>query len=195
MPIPEHEEISRVFLDTMDRDRWLDLVSEASDLIASHEAKLDILFHGTTEAQAISIVAGGMRPTLAFETTWDGSEIKSRGSFWGTVDVAAWWAVDAASRRGGNPALIAVRAEDLADLARLEIDIPTRDFPQYETALDDPDRAPLWATGQTRCWEDSLNDLGSVTAIHEARIQMDSATVFDRFESLKLILGARSFST
>lgn len=194
MPIPEHEEISRVFPDTTDRDRWLDLVSEASNLVASHEAKLDILFHGSTEAHAISIVADGMRPTLAFETAWDGSDIKSRGSFWGTVEVAAWWAVDAAFTRGGKPALIAVRAEDLSDLARLEIDIPTRDFPQYDTALDDPDRGPLWATGQSRCWEDSLNDLGSVTAIHEARIQMDSATIFDSIESLKLILRERLFS-
>jgi hypothetical protein len=191
-----HPKIADAFQDETELRDWVALVSSASELIENAGATEDVLFHGTTDGRAKRILSEGMRPTMAFEVSpEDDEEYTCHGSFWGRIDVAAWWAASAAVNRGGRPVLIAMRTEDLEDQAVLGIDIPSRDFPQVDAAVFyNPDVAARWMTGERPSWQDSLCDLGSLTAIHDDRIHMDSAIIFDTIESLQRILENRSFS-
>jgi hypothetical protein len=196
MTIPIHPKIADAFDRETDMLDWIALVTAAAEQIEASGATEDVVFHGTTENRARRILADGMRPTMAFEVSPDDEdEYRCRGSFWGRIEVAAWWAASAACNRGGHPVLIAIRTEDLAEQAVLGIDIPSRDFPQVDLSpFDDPTVAARWIVGEHPSWRDSLHDLGSLTAIHDGRIRMDSAMIFDTIESLHRILGNRSFS-
>lgn len=196
MTIPMHTNIADAFQDETELRCWIALVSAAVELIEDVGAAEDVLFHGTTDDRAPRILAEGMRPTMAFEASpYDDEEHSCQGSFWGRIDIAAWWAASAAINRGGRPVLLVMRTEDLADQAVLGVDIPSRDFPQVDpSTFDEPDVASRWMVGGHPSWQDSLRDLGSLTAIHDDRIRMDSAIIFDTIESLHRILGNRSFS-
>lgn len=193
MSTAEHPKAEAV-LDPHALAAWRELVAATAATLDEFGARTDILFHGTTDDRAERIMADGMRPTMAFEVVGD-DEQSCQGSFWGTVEVAAWWAVSAATNRGGRPVLVAIATEDLARIADLGIDIPSRDFPQTGAEpFDDPVVAARWAVGEYPTWEDSLLDLGSLTAIHDDVLSMDSAMIFDTVESLNRILGFNRFS-
>lgn len=195
MPDISHPLISHAIPDPGERESFVRLVEETAFLLRSHGCETTVVFHGTVDHVADRILSEGMRPTMTFASSFDGEEYSCQGSYWGRVEVAAWWAVSAAANRGGRPVLIAIGVDDLQSQADIGVDIPTRDFPQeYVTAFDDPETCERWRTGNRRTWEDSLLDLGSVSAIHEGKLAMDSAMIYDNVESLWRILVGRSFS-
>lgn len=173
---------------------WRELVAATRSTLAELDATTEVVFHGTTDDRAARIMTKGMRPTMAFEVVGD-EEQSCKGSFWGTIEIAAWWAVSAAANRGGRPVLVAISTEDLARIADLGIDIPSRDFPQTDfEPFEDASVAARWAVGEHPTWKDSLLDLGSLTAVHDDMLSMDSAMIFDNVESLNRILGFSRFS-
>lgn len=196
MPARLHHEIGLKIADEHERRDWINLVTALSDRIEEDGLSDEILFHGTTLEKARSIMSTGMRPTDAFEVLPDGTEIMTEGSFWGTVKTAAWYAEDTAFyRTGGTPVLLACPVGFLQTYSILGIDIASRDFAVPGlTLLDDPEVASRWATGIPHTWQDSLSDLGSVTALHEYDLPLDAAVIVHDIESLYRILPDRVFS-
>ncbi|NTF17185.1 hypothetical protein G6L37_01915 [Agrobacterium rubi] len=195
MPSRFHDNLGLKIASEDDRHEWIALVTAISDRIDEAGMAEDILFHGTTIRQARSILRHGMRPTDAFEVLHDGEETMTQGSFWGTVRTAAWYAEDKSFHRGDRPALIACPVGFLQTYSTLGIDIPSRDFPVPGlTQLEDPGTAARWATGMTRTWQDSLSDIGSVTALHEEILPLDAALIMHGIESLERILENNVFS-
>lgn len=191
-------EIGLKIADADQRLAWISLVTDIADKVDDMGLSEEILFHGTTISKAKAIMRNGMRPTDAFEVMPDGSESMTSGSFWGTIRTAAWYAEDSAFHRsGGAPAIIACPAGFLQTYATLGIDIPSRDFPQPGLTLLDHDEEARgrWAIGQTQSWQDSLADLGSLTALHDYDLPLDQAVIVDEFESFDRILQARPFSS
>ncbi len=191
-------EIGLKIADEDQRLAWISLITDIADKVDEMNLSEEILFHGTTIGKARAILRRGMRPTDAFEVMPDGSEIMTSGSFWGTIRTAAWYAEDSAFHRsGGAPAIIACPVGFLQTYATLGIDIPSRDFPQPGLTLlnHDEEARGRWAIGQTRSWQDSLADLGSLTALHDYDLPLDQAVIVDEFESFDRILQARSFSS
>jgi hypothetical protein len=112
------------------------------------------------------------------------------------VRTAAWYAEDTAFyRSGGTPVIIACPRGFLQTYATLGIDIPSRDFPQpgLTRLEDEEDVQDRWAVGRTRSWQDSLADLGSLTALHDYDLPLDQAVIVDEIESLNRILPSPSF--
>jgi hypothetical protein len=193
-----HHEIGLKIADEAARRDWIALVEQIADKVDELGLEEEILFHGTTIDKAQAIMRTGMCPTDAFEVLPDGSEIMTPGSFWGTVRTAAWYAEDTAFyRSGGAPAIIACPVGFLQTYATLGIDIPSRDFPQpgLSRLEDEEDVQARWAVGQTRSWQDSLADLGSLTALHDYELSLDQAVIVDDIESLTRILPSASFSS
>jgi hypothetical protein len=192
-----HHEIGLKIDDEDGRREWVALVTDIADRVDEAGMGEEILFHGTTANKARAIMENGIRPTDAFEVLSDGSEVMTTGSFWGTVRTAAWYAEDKAFYRPWDaPAIIACPVNFLQTYATLGIDIPSRDFPHPGlTRLDyEDDVRARWAAGRERTWQDSLADLGAVTALHEYDLPLDQAVVVDRIESLVRILQVRVFS-
>jgi hypothetical protein len=191
-----HHEIGLKIADEAARRGWIALVEQIADKIDELGLEEEILFHGTSIDKARSIMRKGMRPTDSFEVLPDGSEIMTPGSFWGTVRTAAWYAEDTAFyRSGGTPVIIACPRGFLQTYATLGIDIPSRDFPQpgLTRLEDEEDVQDRWAVGRTRSWQDSLADLGSLTALHDYDLPLDQAVIVDEIESLNRILPSPSF--
>jgi hypothetical protein len=191
-----YTDIGHSLPDATQRRSWIELVSAISALVKEQGLSEEILFHGTTIGKARQILRKGMQPTDAFEFGPYGEEMCS-GSFWGTVETAAWYAEDSSlHRKGGRPAIIACPVSFLQTYATLGADIPTRDFPiPGLTLLDDPDVAAHWPNEQARSWQESLRDLGAVTAIHDYDLSLDVAILVDEIESLERILHNPIFSS
>mgnify|MGYP001470690550 FL=1 len=190
-----HEDTGQVFRTDAKRQEWIGLLNEIDRTIRECGLQEEILFHGTTIGKARSILKSGMRPTDAFEL-FDGEEMTSEGSFWGTIRTAAWYAEDSSiHRKGGRPAIIACPVSFLQTYTTLAADIPSRDFPVPGlTRLEDPAVAARWPNGQYRTWQESLEDLGSVTALHDYELSLDAAVIADDIESFQRILHSCAFS-
>lgn len=191
-----HDNLGHSIADPATRRAWIDMLSETMTFVVERNLGEEILFHGTTEAKARAILKQGMRATDAFEVLPDGDEGITSGSFWGTLRTAAWYAEDTAIQRsGGGPAIIACPISFLQAYSTLGIDIPSRDLPQPGlTKLDDPAVAARWRVGEERSWQDSLADLGSVTALHDYMLPLDQAVLLEGIESLGRILPTSIFS-
>lgn len=192
-----HCELGRTLKEQDARDEWVSLIRGIAEIVDAHDLQEEVLFHGTTLEKAMAILSDGMRPTDAFEVLADGSEVMTEGSYWGTIGTAAWYAEDSARHRsGGRPVIIACPTSFLETYTTLGVDIPSRDMPQPGlTLFDDPSIAARWATGLTRSWRDSLDDLGSVTALHEYDLPLDAAFLVEHPDQFKRILPTTSFST
>lgn len=194
MPARFHQDIGLKITDERERRDWISLVTAIADRIEEAGLSEEILFHGTTVEKARAIMSNGMRPADAFEVLPDGTESMTEGSFWGTVGTAAWYAEDKSFYRGESPVLLACPVGFLQTYSILGIDIPSRDFPiPGLTPMEDPEVARRWATGMRRTWQDSLSDIGSVTALHDYDLSLDAAVIVDEIESLERILLTRVF--
>jgi hypothetical protein len=191
-----HHTTGHSFSNPHKRDNWIELLNGIQTFIDERGLQEEILFHGTTIGKARSILKHGMRPTDAFEL-FDGEEMSSEGSFWGSIRTAAWYAEDSSiHRKGGRAAIIACPTSFLQIYSTLGADIPSRDFPVPGlTMLEDPETAARWGDGMLRTWQESLADLGAVTAIHSYDLSLDQAVIVDDIESLYRILQEQSFSS
>lgn len=190
-----HDTTGHSFSNPRRRGEWIDLLNGIQTLIDERGLHEEILFHGTTIAKARSILKHGMRPTDAFELH-DGEEISAAGSYWGSIRTAAWYAEDSSiHRKGGRAVIIACPTSFLQIYSTLSADIPSRDFPVPGlTMLEDPETAARWDNGVHRTWQESLADLGSVTALHDYDLPLDMALIVDEVESLERILYNQRFS-
>jgi hypothetical protein len=191
-----HDTTGHSFSNPRRRGDWIELLNGIQSFIEERGLQEEILFHGTTIGKARSILRRGMRPTDAFEL-FDGEEMSAEGSFWGSIRTAAWYAEDSSiHRKGGRAAIIACPTSFLQIYSTLSADIPSRDFPVPGlTMLEDPETATRWGNGTPRTWQESLADLGAVTAIHDYELSLDQAAIVDDIESLYRILPNPPFSS
>ncbi len=132
-----------------------------------------------------------MRPTKVAHASFNEATRLSpeRGSFWGNVRTAAWYAASDVVERNPfcRPLLVAVASTDLLnecelypDRASLEAPVIEHD-PNHRTVI-----VPRWYQDyETLGWEQSIVDIGAVYAVHDDHI---------RPQSLSLINSSKSFA-
>lgn len=181
---PDQREIIGYSIDCLKKKLvWTELVSQIEKFLTEQNALFDIVFHGTSNIRASSILDYGMEPTDLSHATLNG---RSMGSFWGNVRTAASYAEDTSKWRESiaEPTLLAVRTDQLYNDFELLPDYATVDFPlKGLTQLDDPEVLDFWYNQEIEhTWQKSLAHLGAFTVAHESEI--DPAIIF-QIESLE----------
>lgn len=105
------------------------------DAIASSGMEETYFFHGTSDAYLNSIEEHGLTTTevmMRYYLEHDNGEpaiVWTQGTYWASARLAAYYAIDSAIHRGGNPILIACLRTDLENEGELIADELTLDYP------------------------------------------------------------------
>jgi hypothetical protein len=176
--------------------RWRATIARLIDLASPGGPLEDFLFHGTTAAKAERIMAHGMEPTDVMLRDGDEAWFVS-GSFWGRAIVAAGYAEDVERMDADllDPIrLIAIRIEDLRDACRLEIDEATLDFPEERlVGMSAETLADRWGQiSEGATWEDSLEIIGSLAAIHDFALPAEGFHVILHVADIETLVNGAS---
>lgn len=160
---------------------WNSLISQVGGIVAQHKLQHLVVFHGTTSHVVGDIERNGLRPTVISHARFrdealikEQEQFRHHGSFWGTVRTAAWYARSGVIDRYGygRPVLISALTSDFGNEFPLMPDKSSVNSPVDATSLiHDPSVLNSWLLdGHQRAWQDALDEIGAVYAVHHERM-------------------------
>jgi hypothetical protein len=189
--------------DMTDQDwaAWFSLVKEIATLVDEQGLSSQVAFHGTSNNSQFFILKQGLKPTAIAHAHFGPPETLAgtRGSFWGCIKTAAWYAESDVIERHqfGRPVLFAVPCQNLHDRYGLYPDkasfyapvVPAR----LEALRNQRDRWEL--CHRELGWAAGMDEIGAVFAVHEEHIPpqeiaiIESVAAFQTFVSERMPFG------
>lgn len=170
---------------------WEKLVDEIFRYVEVEQITSDLLFHGTSTYN-LGIASQGMRPTKVAHASFNETDRLSplRGSFWGCIRTAAWYAASDVVERNPfcRPLLIAATRLELERDYRLAPDKASLDGPVVFRSNKHEIQDRWHRDHQTLGIEEALTEIGAVYAIHDEHIPPKSMTIIRSMEAFKRFL-------
>ena len=174
---------------------WNRLISEAEGLVTQHKLQHSVIFHGTTSHVVDDVERNGLRPTMISharftdeDATQEQELFRHLGSFWGTVETAAWYARSGViDRHGyGKPVLLSALTNNFGNEFPLLPDKSSALSPiDARSTMHDPIVLNRWLLdGHQRGWRDALDEIGAVYAVHHERIPKSMFCVISSIDDL-----------
>jgi hypothetical protein len=182
-----------------DLAHWNALVAKIDELIERESFQHTLVFHGTTDHFISDIMLNGIRPTIISQARFsdealvdDHETFRHYGSFWAIAKTAAWYAHSGVTERFGygRPVLIAAMTSELEKEFPLMPDKSSAISPVDPHARINQDAiADRWfLEGHQRGWQEAIDDIGAVYAIHRERLPPNLFRVIFSMDDLTSML-------
>jgi hypothetical protein len=171
---------------TAERQEWVAMLSTIEKWIAAEQLHEEIVFHGTSTTALANINSEGLLPDFRSDAIIDPTNGEFC-TFWGDLDTACFYAEDTVAEKhpGSRPVILAISVDTLEQIAFLQPDGASIDFPIDGLAkVLEPGGANQWEYGTfDRPWKDGLRDYGAIVAVHDDPIDIgfmrSLRTIFD----------------